>query len=84
MYGIAWPIVMLDSTSVTTSGLKTRPNPQMAVILKISKYLRQIHFDIRYGKNIANYYIKSVFDFHDVTEDVTALRHIVPSIFMFK
>ena len=64
---------MYDSTSVTTSGLETHPNPQMAAIFKI-----------RYGKNIANYYIKSVFDVHDVTDDVTALRQIVPSIFMFK
>ena len=76
---------MLGSTFVPTSGLKnTRPNPQMAAILKISKYLRYIHFDIRYGKNIANYYIKSVFDVHDVTDDVTALGQIVPFIFMFK
>ena len=62
--------------------LKTHPNPQIAAILNISKYLRQIHFDIRCIKSIANYYIKSVFDVHDVTDDVTALRQIVPSIFM--
>ena len=28
--------------------------------------------DIRYGKNIPNYYIKSVFDVHGVNDDVTA------------
>ena len=28
--------------------------------------------------------MKSVFDVHDVTDDVTALRQIVPSILMFK
>ena len=75
---------MLDPTSITTSGLKTLPNPKMGAILKISKYLREIHFDMRYGRNITSYYIKSVFDVHDVTDDVTALRQTVPSIFMFK
>ena len=44
----------------------------------------EIHFDIRYAKNVTNYCIKSVFDVHDVTNDVTALRQNVPSIFMFK
>ena len=84
MKRMAWPILMLDSTSVTAPGLETRPNPKMAAILKTSKYLRLIHFDISYGKNITNYYIKNVFDVHDVTDDVTALRQTVPSIFMFK
>ena len=77
---------MLDSTSVTTSGLKTRLNPQNAPERPFENFetFEIIHFDIRYGKNIANYYIKGVFDVHDVTDDVTALRQIEPSIFMFK
>ena len=33
---------------------------------------------------MAHYHIKSVFDVHDVTDDVTAWRQSVPSIFMFK
>ena len=76
---MAWPILVQDSTSGTTSGLKTRPNLEMAAILKISKYLRYVHFDIRYGK-----IVRSTFDVDDVTDDVTACRQSVPSIFMFK
>ena len=56
----------------------------MAAILKISKYLGYVHFDIRYGKIIANCLRKSSFDVDDVTDDVTALRQSRPSIFMFK
>ena len=55
----------------------------MAAILKISKYLGYVHFDIRYGKIIANSLRKSSFDVDDVTDDVTALRQSRPSIFMF-
>ena len=49
----------------------------MAAILKISKYLIQIHFDIsRYGKMIRNFARKSNFDVVDVTGDVTRWRQI--------
>ena len=51
----------------------------MAAILKISKYLRYVHFDARYEKNITNYHRKSIFDVDDVTDDVTARRQNVPS-----
>ena len=37
---MAWPMLVQDSTSGTTSGLKDRPDLKMAAILKISKYLR--------------------------------------------
>ena len=43
----------------------------MVAILKISKYLRQVHFDIRYGKIVKNYHRKSYFDPDDVSDDVT-------------
>ena len=56
----------------------------MAAIIKILKYLGYVHFDIRYGKIIANCPRKSIFDVDDVTDDVTALRQSRPSIFMFK
>ena len=44
----------------------------MAAILKISKYFRQVHFDIISEKIIANYPRKSMFDASDVIGDVTA------------
>ena len=72
MQGMTWLILLYDLTSGTTSGLKTRPNLKMAAILKISKYLRYVHFDIRYGKIVANCPRKSSFDVDDVTDDVTA------------
>ena len=37
---MAWPILMLDSPSGKTSGLKDRLDLKMAAILEISKYLR--------------------------------------------
>ena len=52
----------------------------MAAILKISKYFRKVHFDIRYGKNVQNWPQKSTF----YVDDVTAWRQSRPSVFMFK
>ena len=69
---IAWPILVSYSTSSTSSGLKDRPNLKMAAILKISKYFRQVHFDIISENIIANYPRKSMFDASDVIGDVTA------------
>ena len=33
---------------------KSSPDLKMAAILKISKYLRWVHFDIRYNKAVQN------------------------------
>ena len=51
---------------------KNAPEPPNGGYFENSKYLRYVHFDIRYGKNFTNYYIKSVFDVHGVNDDVTA------------
>ena len=39
----------------------------MAAILKISKYFRWVHFDIRYRETVRNWPQKSIFDVDDVT-----------------
>ena len=64
-------LIDIGPTSGTTSGLKDRLDLKMAAILKISKYFRYIHFDIRYGQIVRNYARKSNFDVDDVIDDVT-------------
>ena len=71
MQEIAWPILVWDSSSGTTSGLNVRPNLKMAAILKISKYFRQVNFDTRYRKIVRNYPRKGTFDVDDVIDDDT-------------
>ena len=44
----------------------------MAAILKISKYFRYIHFDVRYEKIVRNYPKKSIFHVDYAIDDVTA------------
>ena len=50
---------------------------------KKSKYLRSVHFDIRYGKIVKNRHRKSYFDADYVSDDVTVRLWTLPSIFMF-
>ena len=56
----------------------------MAAILKISKYCRWVHFDIRYGKIVKNYPRKDHFNVDDVSDDVTVRLWTLSSIFIFR
>ena len=61
---------------------KSSPYLKMVAILKISNYMFILTSDMETSSEIMPE--KSTFDFDDVTDDVTALRQIRPSIFMFK
>ena len=56
----------------------------MAAILKISKYLRYVHFDIKYGEITRNYPGKDHFNIYDVSDDVTVRLWTLSSILMFR
>ena len=56
----------------------------MAAILKTLKYQTQLQFDLKYGKIVPNYDIKSIFHDDDVTDDVTGCHKSRPSIFLYK
>ena len=75
-------ILVYDSISGTTSGLKDRPNLKMAAILKIYNFSFQVYFDIRYENTVTNCPRKNIFDVDDVTDDVTGDRQNRFSLFI--
>ena len=74
-------ILVYDSISGTTSGLKDRPNLNMAAILKILKFSILVYFDIKYGKTIPSCPRKKFFHGDDVIDDVTGDHQSGFSIF---
>ena len=75
-------ILVYDSISGTTSGLKDRLNLKMAAILKISKFSLYVYFDIRYEKTVTNCPRKNILYVDDVIDDVTGDRQSRFSIFI--
>ena len=76
-------ISLVYSTSGITSGKKVCRDLKMAVILKILKYVTQLHFDLRYEKIVPNYAKPRIFHGDDVIDDVTGWPQSRSSIFMF-
>ena len=75
-------IFIAYSTSGVISGKKFRRELKMAAILKMSKYLTQLQFDIRNEKIVPNYARKKVFHGDDVIDDVTERPQSLFSIFL--
>ena len=73
----------MHSNCGDTNDEKARPNLKISSILKLSKYLWQFHFDIRYKKNRPKFSPKSYFDADYVSDDVTVRLWTLPTIFMF-
>ena len=77
-------IFLTSSTSSITSGENVYRELKMADILKISKYEKQLQFDLRYEKIVPNYAKKSIFHDDDVIHDVTGWPWIRSYIFLYK